>query len=247
MQGLITLDFGNSNPHAGIFSKNENEWNLLKVVPLNELALYANQFGLAPHNSSMVLCEVKSYQDELNPFIEQGYLVTRVKEYWRGKRFAGMPVDYSETLGEDRLIEAFYLYKKNNQNVLNINAGTFVTMDVISKDGFKGGYILPGIKTYFETFKKGEQLKDISLSNVSDGKLPHDTKEAMQGGYLAFAALAKELIQAEKIEKIVLSGGNLAEWANVLGHNSPIPVVEQNPHLVHFALQYWMTTQIELL
>ncbi|MFP5387285.1 MAG: type III pantothenate kinase, partial [Bacteriovoracia bacterium] len=112
MQGLITLDFGNTNPHAGLFQKAQEKWELVKVVPLNELQIYLGQLGMSAHNSSVVVCEVKAREDEIQKLQEQGFLVTRVKDYWRGTKFAGMPVHYAKTLGEDRLIEAFYCYKK---------------------------------------------------------------------------------------------------------------------------------------
>jgi type III pantothenate kinase len=247
MQGLITLDFGNSNPHAGLFQKIRDEWNLIKVVPLSELPIFLDQLAMSAHNTSIVLCEVRSREDEITKLQEQGFLVTRVKDYWKGSRFAGMPVHYADTLGEDRLIEAFYLYKKYKQNTLVIDAGTFVTMDVISKEGFEGGYIIPGTNAYFSVFEKGEQLKSVPLSNSFEHGLPGTTSVAMEGGYSAFAALAKKLIHERKIEKLVITGGSAPFWKSFFNETESPLVVEVDPHLIHSALQFWMTTQIEIL
>ena len=247
MQGLITLDFGNTNPHAGLFQKNGSNWDLIKVVPLTELQLYLEQLGMNAHNTSIALCEVKSREDEIQKLQEQGFLVTRVKDYWRGSKFAGMPVHYAKTLGEDRLIESFYCYKTSKKPTLIIDAGTFVTMDVVTPDGFQGGYIIPGARAYFSTFDKGEQLKDIPLTMNFTNALPGTTAEAMGESYTAFAALAKKIIQDHKIEKLVITGGLTTLWEGFFVNEKNGPVVEGHPYLIHSALQFWMTTQIELL
>lgn len=247
MQGLITLDFGNTNPHAGLFQKNQGDWKLIKVIPLDELPIYLDQLGMSAHNSSVVLCEVKSREDEVQGLQEQGFLVTRVKDYWKGSKFAGMPVHYAKTLGEDRLIEAFYCFKTDKKPTLIIDAGTFVTMDVVTAEGFQGGYIIPGTRAYFSAFDKGEQLKDIPLTMNFTDALPRATAEAMVESYSAFAALAKKIIQDHKIEKLVITGGLTTLWEGFFVNEKNGPVVEGHPHLVHSALQFWMTTQIELL
>lgn len=245
MQGLITLDFGNSNPHAGLFQKAQGEWNLIKVVPLSELALYLNQLDMGANNTSVVVCEVKSREEEIQKLQEQGFLVTRVKDYWRGTKFAGMPVNYAKTLGEDRLIEAYYCFKKHKIPTLLIDAGTFVTMDIVTESGFQGGYIIPGTKAYFETYGNGEQLKDVSLNLSFTHSLPQETAQAITESYSAFAALANKLMTEHKIQKIVLTGGSTSLWEGFLKENNHSAVVEGNPHLIHWALQFWMTTQIE--
>lgn len=247
MQGLVTLDFGNSNPHAGLFSKDDGVWNLIKVVPLSELQIYKTQLGMNAHNTSVVLCEVKSREDEVQKLQEQGFLVTRVKDYWRGTKFAGMPVNYAKTLGEDRLIEAYYCYKKDKVPTLLIDAGTFVTMDVISENGFLGGYIIPGTEAYFSAYNKGEQLKDVPLKLHFTHTLPTDTAAAITESYSAFAALAKSLMSEHKIKKIILTGGLTSLWEGFFQGEKQDLVVEGHPHLIHWALQYWLTTQIELL
>jgi pantothenate kinase type III len=247
MQGLVTLDFGNSHPHAGLFQKNGNQWELLKVVPLNELPIYLNQLGMSAHNSSVVLCEVKANEEEITKLQEKGFLVTRVKDYWRGTKFAGMPVHYASTLGEDRLIEAYYCYKKDKVPTLLIDAGTFVTMDVVTETGFQGGYIIPGTKSYFETYGNGEQLKAVSLDLNFNHSLPKNTASAITESYSAFAALARKLMVDHGIKKIILTGGLTSLWEGFFQEEKASIIVEGHPHLIHWSLQYWMTTQIEPL
>jgi pantothenate kinase type III len=239
MQGLITLDFGNTNPHAGLFRKVDKKWSLIKVVPFQELALYLDQLKMTPDNSSIVNCEVKAREEELQPLIEQGFLLTRVRDYWRGERFAGMKVNYAKSLGEDRLILAHYRYKTQRVPTLIIDAGTYLTFDIVNEEGFQGGYIIPGEKSYFSSFSQGEQLKDIPLTLSQNEELPHTTAEAMAGGYKAFASFARELIKEHSIGQIITTGGNASHWQKLATQNEP--------HLIHLALHHWMTTQIEPL
>ncbi len=247
MTGLITLDFGNTHATAAIFSLNGKTATLIKKVPLAELRMYLTQLGFSAHNAQIVISDVKPREEELQTFVEEGYLLTRVREYWRGKKFHGMNVNYTETIGEDRLISAFYTYKNFKTNCLVIDAGTFVTMDVVTPGGFEGGYILPGTENYFKSFESGENLKKFDLQATPEKTLPHDTPAAMSGSYSAFAALARELIEKHQIQKVLITGGGSPLWEKLLADLKAPPVVETHPDLIHLALLYWMTTQIEPL
>lgn len=240
MQGLITLDFGNSHPHAGLFHKLQNKWELIKVVPWREINLYLDQLGMTPNNSSLVLCEVRPREEELLPLIHQGFLLTRVRDYWKGSRFAGMPVHYATSLGEDRLILAHYCYKKEKVPTLIIDAGTYVTMDIINEAGFQGGYILPGSDAYASSFQRGEQLKEVMVAPNFSETLPKVTGEAMSWSYSAFLSFAREIISKHQISKVILTGGKSSLWSSSLS-------VHEQPYLIHLALHHWMTTQIEPL
>jgi pantothenate kinase type III len=244
MQGMITIDFGNTHPHAGIFQKTLQQWQLLKTVPWHQLQDELQALHMSPHNTSLVLCEVKAREQELQPLLEQGYLLTRLKDYWRGQRFAGMPVHYAHTLGEDRLIAAYYCYKQGQLPTLIIDAGTMLTMDLVTSAGFVGGYIIPGRQAYLNSYQAGEQLKEVKIELQLSPGLPLNTAAAMGNSYLAFAALAKELIKTHRIQKLVITGGDASLWERAFQHQEGL-VVEVNRDLLHSALHYWMTTQIE--
>lgn len=247
MQGLVTLDFGNTAATAGIFTFEGKNATLVKKVPLAELKLFLTQLGMSAHNTQIVLSDVKPREEELNTFIAEGYLLTRVRDYWRGKKFHGMSVNYTDTLGEDRLITGFYAFKKHKGNTLVIDAGTFVTIDVVTTNGFEGGYIVPGAEAYFETYQKGENLRQFDLKFSPSAGIPHDTQTAMVGSYSAFAALVRELIREHQIQKVLITGGASPLWENLLSDLKAPPVVETHPDLIHSSLLYWMTTQIEPL
>lgn len=247
MQGLVTLDFGNTNPTAALFQKHFGEWKLIKSCPINELNLFLKDLEMEPGNTSMVLSQVRERKEELNQLREQGYLITELKEYWRGERFAGMPVNYAQTLGQDRLIQAFYIYKKIKKNCLLLDAGTFLTLDVVTQQGFRGGYIVPGIKNYMQAFTQGELLKDTDLSGEVQSVLPTKTSEAMRDSYIAFYYLALKLIEDYQIEHVVLTGGGCDFWKKIFEGQKLKIEMDTNKNFIHESLLYWMTTQIELL
>jgi pantothenate kinase type III len=247
MQGLVTLDLGNTHPHAGIFLRDGKSWDLLEVVPLAGLQAALKARGLNPGNSSLVAAQVKPWDELIHPLLQEGYLITWVRDYWRGQRFAGMPVNYAQTLGEDRLISAWYLYRQKEIPCLLLDAGTFLTMDVVTETGFMGGFIVPGLTTYFASFRGAFQLKDYDLQADVSGGLPGASSEAMARGYTAFGALARELLQEHNIRKLMLTGGGSDYWQLFFRSEAPSLVVETRPHLIHSALLHWMTTQIEPL
>lgn len=242
--GLISLDFGNSNPHAGFFKKRNQTWELVKVCKLNEFKEVAEQLHFTPHNAQLVLSEVKNYDTELFELQSQGYLLTRVKDYWRGERFAGMPVNYTNLLGQDRLISSFWAYKNLQRPTLIIDAGTYLTIDVVTPAGFQGGYIIPSVQSYLGTFQNAQNLKSFDVKEKAPFAFPHNTEDAILGGYHAFFLLGEKLITDFNIETIIISGGRNQIW-DEWSKTQKCEVLHK-PHLIHRALIHWMSTQVEI-
>ncbi len=243
MQGLITLDLGNSNPHAGIFKKSNSNWNLSEVTSIQNLDLVLENNRLTPHNSQIVVTEVRPYHDLLNKLAQEGYLITQTKDFWKGHKFFGMPVSYANTIGQDRLIQSFYTYKRKLPPTLLIDAGTFTTIDIVTEKGLLGGYILPNFSDYFSLFQKGEGLKSFKEEIIFKEDLPQTTSEAMSFGYFANVELIKKIIKNLDLKQIIITGGRSEFWSK-LDLNLP---AELNPNYIHESMHFWMTTQIELL
>lgn len=220
---LITIDNGNTNPHVGLFLNNK----LIKIIPLKDYSPDKDDFILIsdvgtplPITPSFSLKNKRHTKD--NPY------------------FFDMPVHYSETLGDDRLYWGYALYKKiqsSQERILAIDAGTFITMDLITSEGFMGGYIYPGIKTFLSSYAKGNLLPNLSEEALIDCELPHSTEEAILGAadqYLLF--LLDGMIKKIQPCKIVLTGGNLEALKSIfLKLNLKVPL-ETDPHSIHLAL-----------
>ena len=244
---LVTLDFGNSHPHAGLFEYKDLKSQFVKAIPLTHLKDELARLNWTGHNTQLVLSEVRKYDQELDGFIEDNFVLTRVRDYWKGNRFAGMPVDYAHSLGEDRLIQAYYLYKKFPRPLCLIDAGTYTTIDFITDQGFVGGYIAPGIAAYPKVYSRGENLKDRELNlEQFKNELPHQTEDALSESYGAFTALASYWAQKLKIQKFMITGGSAPYWNSALSSFADYDL-QTDPNLIHYSLHYWYSTQIQIL
>jgi len=120
-------------------------------------------------------------------------------------------------------------------------------MDILTEEGFKGGYIIPGLKNYFASFDAGELLKGVERETSLTLDLPHDTKNAMSASYQAFGALLHNLLDQHKIQKVFVSGGGMKYWEEILDDSRPSLEITADPNLIHHSLFHWFTTQIEPL
>lgn len=220
---VITIDNGNTNPHVGIFEKQK----LTAVVPLKSFVpladdiLIASDVG-APLNLTLSI-DLKSRRH------------TKDHPY-----FLDMKVHYAETLGDDRLICGYYAYKKikhEKEKILLIDAGTFITMDVITSKGFEGGYIFPGVKTFLGSYGKGAQLPVLNNKDYAAKELPHTTEEAILGAKEIYLdSILKGIVQQTMPSKIFITGGAGDFIMRKLSELSLKVPLESDPHLIHSAL-----------
>lgn len=215
---LITIDNGNTNPNVGIHDN-----GLLKSVV--ELAKYTQE------KSDFILISSVGQTLSIKPSFD-------LKSRRTKTHFFDMPVNYSETLGDDRMIAAYGVFKnlKDNETAMVIDAGTFITCDYVTKDGFQGGYIFPGINRFLKTYSESAQLPHLSKDQLFKGndELPHTTDEAILKAtemYLKSAVL--EAIKKTSPGKVVFTGGSAEEIKKSLSLEVRSDL---NLHLIHSAL-----------
>lgn len=220
---VITVDNGNTNPHVGIFE----EGKLTQVIPLRDFKslpgdfIIASDVGRPLHLKLSV--DLKAKRHTLaNPY------------------FLEMPVHYSETLGDDRLICGHYVYKKyssQKERVLLIDAGTFITMDIIDQAGFQGGFIFPGVSTFLSAYHKGSQLPVLPDRDISSRDLPRTTEEAiLEAKNIYLASILEATVKKTSPSKILVTGGAGEKVeAKLRELNLKVPLV-RDPHLIHSAL-----------
>lgn len=232
---IITIDNGNSNPHVGIF---QNE-KLEKFIPLKDYQKSEGDFILVSDvgqtlsiQPSVDLKSKRHKENNLNLFFE-------------------MPFNYSESLGDDRLISSYYVYKKLNKDekVLLIDAGTFITMDIIDANGFQGGYIFPGIQTFLSTYQRGVKLKpftEIINIEVTSNELPNCTEDAIVSATHCYIESSLEaVIKKTSPSKIIITGGSSELFYTKLQKlNLPKVQTETNLHLLHSALHLIYQTHL---
>lgn len=128
-------------------------------------------------------------------------------------------IEYSgrETLGADRIAAAVG-GRANEQayGMLVVDAGTCITLDVLTGDTFRGGNISPGISLRFKAMHEfSGSLPSVSLpsSGLPDCTFGHDTQSALQcgvfNGVTAEIAAAFRSASAEYgVTKLLLTGGD---------------------------------------
>ena len=215
---LITIDNGNTHPNVGIFL----DGVLQSVVPLDQYTRAVDDFVLVA--SVGYALPIKSNFD--------------LKSKRSKTHFFDMEVHYSETLGDDRLIASYGIFKKlkKNDKVLLIDAGTFITIDLITEDGFQGGYIFPGITRFLKIYSESAQLPSLSKDMLfqSDDDIPHTTEEAiLKATELYLKVCVEGVINKTSPTKIVFTGGSANEIKSLVNLKVGF---EMDHHLIHSAL-----------
>jgi pantothenate kinase type III len=121
-------------------------------------------------------------------------------QFFKDSMYLDMPVHYSQSVGIDRLIVAYYAFKKLSTPCVIIDAGSFITVDEISNAGFMGGFILPGLQKTLNTYNQGQQLSSYNACELRNITLPRDTKDAIVGGV---DALYREFFKRYKGKTVI--------------------------------------------
>jgi len=225
MNDLISIDLGNSNPHVLYFKNGKKSW----TKNLNDFLKSWSCHDTTP----IILTSVRK-----NFELPKGLLKNAIypqKNFKHGK-FFDMQVNYSETLGGDRLIQAYYLYKNSELPCLLIDSGTFTKIDYVSSAGFLGGHIFPGVHTFLNTYRAGDNLPAIHFKDMDSqwqsGMLPQNTKDAIEKScHLYHSMLIQHFLKKFPNKKIILSGGQADYIANFIETEN----YEISPDLIHLA------------
>lgn len=216
---LITIDNGNTNPNVAI-----HDAGVIKgLIPLSQYVQEKGDFILISSVGQTI--PIKASFD---------LKTKRTKTH-----FFEMPVHYSETLGDDRLIAAYGVYKKlkENEKALVIDAGTFITVDLVTSQGFQGGYIFPGLNRFLKTYADSAQLpllsKDLIFKKASSD-LPHTTEEAITKACEVYVkAVILDVVKKTSPGKVIFTGGSAEELKKEISLEVPS---ELDRHLIHSAL-----------
>jgi len=109
------------------------------------------------------------------------------------------------TMGVDRKA----LCLSHNAGVF-IDAGSAITVDIVEKGKYMGGFILPGLKAYINTYKSISPILDVALNReLSLDSLPSTTKDGISYGIIASI---KALIDKHSNGKILYFTGGDGEF-----------------------------------
>ncbi|MGB6018965.1 MAG: type III pantothenate kinase [Sulfurimonadaceae bacterium] len=122
---------------------------------------------------------------------------------------------YYESMGVDRIVACEAI-----DDGLIIDAGSAITVDLVTAGCFEGGFIYPGLDAMQESYRNISTRLDYSLNFELDlDKMPKNSQDAISYG--VFRTLYSEVMRHNK--KIYLTGGN----AKVLSKIFPEAVVDE--------------------
>ena len=226
MRNILTIDNGNTSPSVGTFAPSGN---LDHIHPLSTF-LDSNDID----NHTIVLADV----GRPIPQLENHHKILRVAGLREGNSFLGMPVHYSPSLGEDRLVSGWKIYREKMGATVLIDAGTFITIDLIDHRGFQGGYILPGIQTFLNSYSAGADLplpENFHPNAMADHTPPRDTMEALLASCRLYlhSVIKQTLSRHSPFTRVCLTGGDASRLTPFLPERTPL---QCEPHLTHKAL-----------
>lgn len=108
--------------------------------------------------------------------------------------------NYYDTMGIDRIVACEAI-----NDGLVIDAGSAITVDLVTDGTFEGGFIYPGLEAMQESYRNISSRLDYSLNFELDlDKMPKNSQDAISYGVLR--TLYSEVMRHNK--KIYLTGGN---------------------------------------
>ena len=117
---------------------------------------------------------------------------------------------YYETMGIDRV----FACEAIDEGIV-IDAGSAITVDVVKKSIFNGGFIYPGLKAMSETYKNISSALDYSFNFELDlGKMPKNSQDAISYGFLK--TLYSEVMSHNM--EVFLTGGDAKEFAKIFSN-----------------------------
>lgn len=232
---ILCIDIGNTTTHYGLVEGRS-------VEHLGEVSttLLSKQFTLSfqqhfaqllPLASGVAFCSVVPSVNKL--ILEQLQKSAQPLFHLTHQNCKGLNLVYPNPteIGQDRLANALAAQAFYGAPVIVIDMGTAVTFDIISRRGYEGGVIAPGLQVMTSYLHEQTELlpkllpKDLISKNGAIGK---STVHAMQLGVtVGFSGMIdaltmrvkEELKVQENVDPIILTTGGSAanlhkEWSS---------------------------------
>ncbi len=232
---ILAVDIGNSSIKFGLF---EGETLTSKFsIPTKRDAtadeikfLVADRLS-APVDGSIVCSVVSEIESPMREFLRD---FTNTDPVFVDNSFDfGFEINYEpmESLGTDRLVNAFAAVEKYGAPCIVCSLGTATTIDVVSKDReFLGGIIAPGMEAMAEALhSKAPRLPRVDigkpefvLANSTEGSI----RSGIYHGYVAMVEGLITRIRSEAGVSRVIACGGTAEL--VSSQLSGLATVDQN-------------------
>ena len=107
-----------------------------------------------------------------------------------------------EGLGIDRAVACYF-----EKDAVIVDAGSAITVDIMKNSKHKGGFILPGFRSFMKTYPKiSKKLKFDFEKNINLDKIPLQTKDAI--AYALLKSIILPIKEVSKDKKVIFTGGD---------------------------------------
>lgn len=115
-----------------------------------------------------------------------------------------------QSLGVDRWLALVAAYQRFNQALLVVDAGSAITMDLLSSDGqHLGGFIIPGLRLMCDSLWRDTSGVRVAGGDTQGLLLPgKDTQQAVNRGCVLAAVATIEKLASQYPVRILLTGGD---------------------------------------
>lgn len=220
MKTFLSLDIGNTHPNIAVFEDGQ----------ITQTSLLQNFHDFASYPQGLA-CVVGALDKETQKKMQNYLRLPPIADH----QFLDMPVHYAQSLGQDRLVCAYKIFQEHQGISAIIDAGTFVTVDIVDESGFRGGYILPGPQVLAQSYQRGAQLPRLEMAtSLNLDELPHTTDEAIVAGMqLLYRDFFSSFFATQKPQQVFLTGGQAQVVEKLIQYKGHLV---HTPHLVHESL-----------
>lgn len=225
----LFIDIGNSRIKTRCYK--DGNWAGVKHWDPEKLSELSGEVKSA---SQIYICAVSRKNfDRLSALLKRDYILLDHHKLSHFIRY-----ETPDTLGVDRVLSAVGGWYITGKATIVIDAGTAVTIDEITEDGFfNGGVIMPGIAVMEQSLYKNTDLPLVER-RIPEQWPPKSTRNALcwglTGSYLAaINAHINKYREGRPDKPIVITGGDGPWLANLMEEK-----IELEPDLIFIGMKY---------
>jgi len=125
-----------------------------------------------------------------------------------------VPLRYDlDKLGTDRIANIEEATAKYDKNVVIVDIGTAITIDVVKEGVFMGGLILPGLNSAFKSLSNDADAIENIEFDIPNNIIGNNTADCVKSGiYFGWVSMIEGLFQKIKVSynqdfTLILTGG----------------------------------------
>ncbi|MBP7901866.1 MAG: type III pantothenate kinase [Spirochaetes bacterium] len=206
---IICIDIGNTNAKCAVFDEygNESLFHSSKNCELPQMLDNLPAIKLLAYS-----CVNPVFEESIISFCEKNKkTMLKISDMLN----LGFINNYNSTAGADRLANAAAASALfPDDNVIVVDAGSAINIEVIESSVFKGGVILPGISTSFAALtEKTAMLKKLKYSKPSSIIGQNSSENISSGIFYGTIGALKYILdeisrESGKTYKVILTGGD---------------------------------------